>query len=83
MSLSAAGRSISPDGGVTWTEPEPICGEEGRPLEEGLVSLFPPHTGWQFTGIRLLRLKSGGIGDSPVSPTRRNPMGIAPGLPVR
>ena len=51
MSLSGAGRAISADGGVTWGEPEPICDENGMQLEEGLVSLFPPHTGWQFTGI--------------------------------
>jgi hypothetical protein len=78
MSLSAAGRSISPDGGVTWTEPEPICGEEGRPLEEGLVSLFPPRTGWQFTGIRLLRLKSGGIGGFAGESNQAKPYGNSP-----
>ena len=78
MSLSGAGRAISPDGGVTWTEPEPICDEEGRQLEEGLVSLFPPHTGWQFTGIRLLRLKSGGIGGFGGESNNAKPFGLSP-----
>ena len=49
LSVSTSGRSISPDGGKTWTKPEPVRDMEGRQIEVG----FHPC---------LLRLKSGGIG---------------------
>ena len=48
LSVSPAGRSISADGGVTWTEQEPVYDVKGRKLD-----------GWLG---HLLRLKSGGIG---------------------
>ena len=78
LSVAGAGRSISRDGGETWTEREPIYDVEGRQLEGGLVSLFPPHTGWQFKGIRLLRLKSGGIGGFGGGSDQTKPYGTTP-----
>jgi len=49
MSVSTSGRATSPDGGKTWTEPEPVRDVEERQIEGG----FHP---------RLVRLKSGAIG---------------------
>ena len=48
LSVSTAGRSTSPDGGVTWTEREPVHDIEGRQLKGSFA--------------HLVRLESGGIG---------------------
>ena len=36
LSVSALGRAISPDGGRTWTEPEPLRDVEGHQLASGM-----------------------------------------------
>ena len=48
LNVSAAGRSVSADGGQTWTQPTPILDEDGQPLNVVLG--------------HLLHLPSGGIG---------------------
>ena len=48
LRVSPAGRLTSPDGGKTWTAPEPVYDVEGRPIQGGF---------WN-----LLRLKSGAMG---------------------
>ena len=48
LSVSSAGRSISPDGGTTWTKTEPLRDTNGNNIPGGIS--------------HLIRLKSGGMG---------------------
>ena len=64
LSISGSGRSVSPDGGKTWGEPEPVLDAEGNRLEGGIGFL--------------LHLKSGDIGGFCGGGDRGDQYGMSP-----